>query len=234
MFRRVLAVVAACLLTAPVAQAADFNGFHSVLAFGQGKSTSAADLAAFEAGGTAPAADLSQRDAYEGLEQAGPTFTLADLDRYYKDSSFGVLPGGAASTETPKAGVTIVRDAKFSVPRITGKTRSDVMWGAGYASAEDRLFFMDVLRHTAEGTMTSLLGSSYEAADSKQLGLENRSPTELTDQIESLPQTSGAEGSQVLQDIQDYVDGINAFITETKMNPTKMPAEYPALGIVPA
>src|SRR3954454_9371293 len=128
MVRCLLAVVAACCLTAPVAQAADFNGFHSVLAFGQGKGNSAADLAAFEAGGTAPAADLSQRDQYEGLEQAGPKFTPADLDRFYKDSSFGVLPGGTASTETPKAGVTIVRDAKYGVPRITGKTRSDVMW----------------------------------------------------------------------------------------------------------
>src|SRR3954451_8849204 len=91
----------ACAPAPAGATAADFTGFHSVLAFGQGKGTSAADLAAFEAG-TVPAADLNQRDQYEGLEQAGPTFTAADLDRFYKDSSFRALaPGEVSSTETP-------------------------------------------------------------------------------------------------------------------------------------
>jgi acyl-homoserine lactone acylase PvdQ len=232
---RVLAALGAvcCLTAAPAQGAANFNGFHSVLAFGQGTNNSASALAAFEAAGTVPAADLNQREQYVGIEKAGPTFSDADVDRFYKDSSFGVLPGGTASTETPKAGVTIVRDTTFGVPRINGQTRADVMWGAGYASAEDRLFFMDVLRHTAEGTMSDLLGSSSEQADSTQLGLENRSPQELTDAINSLPQTSGAEGRQALSDIQAYVDGINAYIDEVKMNPTKMPAEYPALGIQP-
>ncbi len=37
-----------------------FDGFHSVLAFGEGEGTSGQDLALFEANGTVPAADLSQ------------------------------------------------------------------------------------------------------------------------------------------------------------------------------
>jgi len=233
MLRFLAASAAACCLLAAPAQGADnFTGFHSVLAFGQGTGSSASALAAFEASGAVPAADLNQREQYEGLEQAGPTFTAADIDRFYKDSSFGVLPGGTASTETPKSGVTIVRDATFGVPRINGATRSDVMWGAGYASAEDRLFFMDALRHTAEGTTAALLGSSAAAADSHELGLENRSPAELTAAIEAL-KTQGPDGQQAFQDISDYVAGINGFIDEAKMNPTKMPAEYPALGITP-
>src|SRR3954453_3539036 len=229
---RFVLAVAACCLSAPAAYAADFNGFHSVLAFGQGTGTSASALAAFEASGAVPAADLNQRDQYVEIEKAGPTFSAADIDRFYKDSSFGVLPGGSASTETPRDGVTIVRDATFAVPRINGKTRSDVMWGAGYASAEDRLFFMDALRHTAEGTTAALLGSSAAASDSHELGLENRTPAELTAAIEDL-KNHGPEGQQAYQDITDYVAGINAYIDEVNMNPTKMPAEYPALGISP-
>ena len=47
------------------------------------------------------------------------TRDVADaIDRFYKDSSFGALPGGTGSTETPKSGVTIGRDTTFGVPRI--------------------------------------------------------------------------------------------------------------------
>ena len=45
------------------------------------------------------------------------------------------------------------------------------MWGAGYVTAEDRLFLMDVLRHTAQGTLTELLGLERDPGDSTQLGL---------------------------------------------------------------
>ncbi|MCW2966746.1 MAG: Penicillin amidase, partial [Solirubrobacteraceae bacterium] len=230
----VLAVCLAALAAAPAAWGADVSGFHSVLAFGEGTGTSAAALAAFEANSSVPPEDLNQRDQYEGLEQAGPTFGTADLDKYYKDSSFRTLSASEiASTETPRAGVRIVRDKAFAVPRIYGDTRSDVMWGAGYVTAENRLFFMDVLRHTAEGTTADLLGPSAVPADSRQLGLEDRSPAELTKQITSLPQTAGPEGAKALQDITDYVAGINAFIDAAQLDPTKMPAEYAALGIRP-
>lgn len=235
---RSLALAIATCLSALVAVApagaSDVTGFHSVLAFGEGTGTSLSALAAFEASSAVPAEDLNQRDQYEGIEQAGPAFSAADIDRFYKDSSFRTLaPGEVASTETPRAGVTIVRDKAFAVPRITGATRSDVMWGAGYATAENRLFFMDVLRHTAEGTTAELLGPGAAAADSRQLGLEDRSPEELTKQIESLPQTAGPEGAKALQDIRDYVAGINGFIDEIRLDPTRMPGEYPALGIQP-
>ena len=127
----------------------------------------------------------------------------------------------------------IVRDPPDDVPRIYGDTRAEAMWAAGYVTAEDRLFFMDVLRHTAEGTTAELLGPSAAASDSAQLGLQDASPQQLTAQMQSLPQTMGAEGSQALNDIEQYVAGINAFINLTKVDPARLPAEYPALGITP-
>src|SRR3984885_3227969 len=161
----------------PTSQTQIFDGFHSVLAFGEGEGTSDPDLALFEANGTTPAVDLDQDQMYEGLEQAWPGVTDADLDTYYKDSDFapepspsllGTLEGSAGATltgsppsvETPRPGVLIVRQAPYEVPRIYAQTRAEGMWAAGYVTAEDRLFLMDVLRHTAEGTMVELLGSS--------------------------------------------------------------------------
>ncbi|MFZ0043404.1 MAG: penicillin acylase family protein [Solirubrobacteraceae bacterium] len=262
MLRRLLPLICLVFFGAPALASAQgfpiYSGFHSVLAFGEGESTSDQDLAAFEADGSVPPADLSQDQQYEGLEQAWPGFTTADLSKYYKDSDFqaapaasgptggltGVLNGvlgqaGSAVTgsppnvETPETGLTIVRDSTTAVPRIYGDTRAEAMWGAGYVTAEDRLFFMDVLRHTAEGTTAELLGPSAAPADSAQLGLQDDSQQQLTDQMESLPKTEGAEGSQTLSDIEQYIDGINAFINLTKIDPAKLPAEYPALGITP-
>jgi acyl-homoserine lactone acylase PvdQ len=230
-----------------------FSGFHSVLAFGEGESTTAADLAAFEANGAVPAADTNQRSDYEGLEQAWPGFTAADLDRYYKNSDFapppapstlgtvggllGPITAGLTSatpgTEEPEPGALIVRDSTSGVPRIYGDTRAEAMWAAGYVTAEDRLFFMDVLRHTAEGTTAELLGPTAVAADSHQLGLQDESPDQLTAEMYALPRTMGAEGAQALSDIEQYVAGINAFINLTRIDPARLPAEYPALGITP-
>lgn len=276
MLRRLLPLVCALCLSSPAASLAQtppiFSGFHSVLGFGEGEGTSAQALAAFEANGTVPPADLNQVQQYEGLEQAWPGLTAAGLSNYYKNSDFvappppsalggvlnqagstlnGVLPpqtgiGGAVgqlggttptgsppATETPSSGVLIVRDPTFAVPRIYGDTRAKAMWGAGYATAEDRLFFMDALRHTAEGTTADLLGPSAAAADSTQLGLQDASPQELDAQMKSLPHTMGPEGARALADIEQYVAGINAFIDLTKIDPARLPAEYPALGVTP-
>ena len=110
-----------------------------------------------------------------------------------------------------------MRDPTTQVPRIYGDTRAEGMWGAGYVTAEDRLFFMDVLRHTAKGTTAELLGPSAAAADSTQVGIQDDSPQQLTAEMQSLPQTMGAEGAQALNDIQQYVAGINAFINLTQV-----------------
>jgi acyl-homoserine lactone acylase PvdQ len=256
MLRRVPLLACLILLTLPAAAFAEapgvpiISGFHSVLAFGEGEGTSAPGLAAFEANGTVPASDLNQLQQYEGLEQAWPGFTTADLSKYYKSSDFQAKPsqsvldgllGGLGSdvtgsppgVETPSTGVTVVRDPTSQVPRIYGDTRAEGMWGAGYVTAEDRLFFMDVLRHTAEGTTAELLGPSAAPADSTQVGLQDASPQQLTAEMQSLPQTMGAEGAQALSDIQQYIAGINAFINLTRVDPARLPAEYPALGITP-
>jgi acyl-homoserine lactone acylase PvdQ len=245
-----LAVIAAAPAAASAQGPPIYTGFHSVLAFGEGEGTTAADLLAYEANGIAPAPDLSQDHQYEGLEQAWPGFTAADLNSYYKDSSFQARPtpsqlsallagAGSGATGSPPAvqtldgGTLVVRQPPYDVPRIYAPTRAQGMWAAGYVTAEDRLFFMDVLRHTAEGTMSELLGPSSAAADSRQLGVQDATPQHLTNELESLPRTNGAEGAQALDDIEQYVSGINAFIDLTKIDPARLPAEYPALGITP-
>jgi acyl-homoserine lactone acylase PvdQ len=226
----------AALAHPATAPAQEVEGFRSVLAQGQGTTAPAGDVAAHVATGAVPPAFTNQQPLYAGLGDADvwANLTEPDLDTYFKDADFGVLPGGEASRAVPRPGVTIVRDARFAVPRITGATREDVMFGSGYAQAQDRLFLMDVLRRTARGSLSELVGPSGAAGDAQTLTQQDFSAEELQAQIDTLDDRHGPEGAQVQRDLAAYVDGINQFIEEVRRDPLRQPGEYAALGTAPA
>ena len=83
-FKTFIVAVLALLAVPPLAaqtRSADSHASVAVLAFGQGTGTSGSALAAFEASGAVPPADLNQRDQYVGIEQAGPTFGRSHVGR---------------------------------------------------------------------------------------------------------------------------------------------------------
>src|SRR5207245_1969918 len=133
---------------------------------------------------------------------------------YFKDATFGVKPNQIASIEHPRSGVTIVRDKAFGIPHIYGVTHGDVMFGAGYAGAEDRLFLMDVLRHTGRAQLSSFVGGAASNREMDRLQWEIAPYTEadLQKQIDDAPKIYGDLGTRIIRDGQDYVAGINAYI----------------------
>src|SRR5204863_6140958 len=189
-----------------------FGQFRSVLAQGEGQSINAADLAQYEVTGNPPASFVNQQPLYVGIMPQASSLTPGDLNTYYKDTNFGSMPGGTASVETPHPGVHIYRDGAYDMAHIYGANRYDVMFGAGYASAEERLFLMDAIRRTAKGTLAGLLGASAASGDAAQLTDQDFSNRELTDQFNKLDQRFGADGERTQSDILAYVDGINARI----------------------
>src|SRR6185436_16697149 len=92
---------------------------------------------------------FDQLAPYRDLPVAAFPLTEADVRRFFKDATIAA-PGAPERVETPRPGVTISRDA-FGVPHVVGATRSDVFFGAGYVTAEDRLFLADALRHIGRG-----------------------------------------------------------------------------------
>src|SRR3954453_6619219 len=124
------------------------------------------------------------------------------------------MPGGVPRTETPGPGAQIFRDAKFGMAHIYGDTRADVMFGAGYATAEERLFAMDALRHAAKGTLAQLTGPDGSEMDRSQLTTQAFTDDELRKQLDSIPQRLGPSGQRGHDDVLNYVDGINARISE--------------------
>jgi len=215
----------------------DAGGFRNVLPPGENGLVNSTQLGEFELNKTYPPHFKDQLPLYAGLLYASPTLTHEQIPTYFKDATFGVKEGDLGSTEQPltRSDVTIYRDASFGIPHIYGSTRAGVMFGAGYAAAADRLFFIDVLRHTARAELSSFIGGApgNRAMDRVQWSIAPYTEADLESQINNAGKLYGAEGEKIVNDVKEFVAGINAYIDEALVNPNKMPAEYAALKQVP-
>lgn len=209
----------------------DAGGFRNVLPPGSNGLDTLAQILAFRSNPLAiPPHYADQQPLYENLVYGSPGLTEDQIPGFYKDATFGVAPGKVESTIEPKPGVTIQRDSEFGVPHIYGDTRADTMYGAGYAGAQDRLFLMDVLRHTGRSELASFLGGSNAGADASQWGFAPYTEADLEKQLVQAPQNYGAAGQQAVEDVQSYVAGINQYIEEAEKDNSKKPGEYTLLG----
>jgi acyl-homoserine lactone acylase PvdQ len=242
----VLSLVLCALLAAPAAaqipglpgsgpapgayQANDGKGFRDILPPGTRGHYNAVELAAFLAGGQTVPHCCDQLGMYRDLVYATPGLSAADIPKYFKDSSFGVRPGQAERTYSPRSDVTIVRDRAFGVPHVYGRTRDGAMFGLGYVGAEDRLFFMDVLRHAGRAQLSSFAGGSNAGMDAEQWEVAPYTEADFERQAEQIPRLLGRQGEILRRDVDNYVAGINKYIAEARLNPTKLPGEYVAIG----
>lgn len=236
MHRRLIALVTAALVALPgTALAADpegygrndAGGFRNVLPPGSDGVDTAAEFQQYLTDGTLPPYWANQQSLYENLLYASPTLTDSQIPDFFKDATFGVRPDDRLSTITPRDGVTIVRDREYAVPRIYGSTRRDTMFGAGYAGAADRLFLMDVLRHTGRADLSSFLGGGNLNSDIEQWRFAPYSQTDLNNQLK---QAKKDLGKSAMKELDSFVAGINAYIAEARQNPDLMPVEYSLIG----
>jgi acyl-homoserine lactone acylase PvdQ len=134
----------------------------------------------------------------------------ADLTRYFKPERFGVT-GRVVRTERPRPGVRILRD-RWDVPHVYGRTRADVEFGAGYATAEDRFILMELLR--GPGRLAALdvpgLDPFALAMSGRQFVPSAAAEARLAQQLD-LIRSAGAKGRRLYADVQAYVAGINAY-----------------------
>ena len=228
--------VLACALASPASAQVqpygtnDYGGFLNILPPGQGQTLNATEFGEAMFSGTPPPFYDDQREMYGDLVYNTPGITGGQLTDFFKDGSFGVRQGQETRTYSPgnRSGLTVVRDS-WNVPHVYGKSREDVMFGAGYVGAEDRLFFMDVLRHAGRGKLSSFAGPSNRAMDAEVWDNAPYTEQDLQRQYDLADEVYGAEGARLQDDVDAYIAGINQYITEARTNPDKMPAEYAAI-----
>jgi acyl-homoserine lactone acylase PvdQ len=231
-----LAIAAAPAAAAPTPQPYGFNGFpgfRDVLPPGSNGLVNSVELAQYEANSSArPAHNDDQRDMYANLVYGAPNVGEGDLSRYYKDATFGVRPADIASSTSPRDDVTIVRDRQFGIPHVYGSTRAGAEFGLGSAAAQDRLFFIDILRHLGRAELSSFIGGApgNRDFDRSQWSIAPYNESDLQQQFDLGDEIYGAQGALLQQDALNYIAGINQYINEAKLNPLKMPGEYAAIN----
>ncbi len=116
--------------------------------------------------------------------------------------------------------VDIFRD-EYGVPHISAQDEHDLMFTVGYVHAQDRLWQMDLMRRAGDGRLSEVLGKATLDFDMlfRTIGL-NRIADSITEHLHP-------ESKQALQ---DYADGVNAFITTHK---GALPAEFDMLNYEP-
>lgn len=113
--------------------------------------------------------------------------------------------------------IRIIRDG-FGVPHVFASTTEGVSYGAGYALAQDRLWQMHVFRHIGKGRLSDLFGPTQVGTD-KTVRFFTYTPAERAARFATYP-------DDIRRNLRAFVDGINAWIGEVRLDPRKLPVEF--------
>ena len=225
----------------------DPGGFRNILPGGQGETVRETEFLTYQPFAPCEPGDpdpcevfTDQIPPYNDLIYEAPDLERSDLRDHFKSERFGLEADeiDPTTSDVPRPGVTILRDQEYQVPHVFGDTRADVMFGAGYASANDRLFLMDVLRHTGRAELTELIGPGENnetvKMDAKQLKVADYSERELRQMIQTAEEQAGPAGERIRGDLRNYVAGVNEYIRRARTDTAEeLPVEYVALGEMP-
>jgi acyl-homoserine lactone acylase PvdQ len=208
----IVAAITALLTAAPAMAGVDFSGpAYNILAPG-------------EFGGL-PASQYStdQGKLYDALTPLGGHVTPVELATHYLSEKFGVVGPVVRSEQTGRSGLKILRD-RNDIPHIDGRTRDDVMFGVGWAAAEDRgLLLLEGLGPAYLATVDAPGINAFGLVTSARSFTPSAQTIRFVAAQENVLRAAGAKGRQVLRDLQDYVDGINAYEASPQQAGPKLP-----------
>lgn len=164
------------------------------------------------------AESTNQLPLYDALTPLRGNVTDADIDRYYLPEDF--RPVGATHEEpTPRAGTRIVYDA-YGVPHITGRTRADLAFGAGWVTARDRGLLLQLGRGPARVAVADVPGiNAFGLVTSAQQFVPSAATEQLvTDQAKLIFDTYGLKGWETLVDMKAEADGMTAYFQAHGIN----------------
>ena len=154
---------------------------------------------------------LDQLPLYDGLTPLRGDVTDADIAELFIPEDF--QPVGETTEEpTGRPGTTILYD-EFGVAHVTGETREDMAFGAGWVTARDRAFLLLLGRGPARAAVADIPGiDAFSLLITGQSFVPSAAAEQLvTDQVDLLVDVYGEEGQEIIADAQAYADGLNAY-----------------------
>jgi acyl-homoserine lactone acylase PvdQ len=148
---------------------------------------------------------------YDALTPLRGHVTDADIDRDYIPENFAPVGQGHVEA-TGRPGTTIVYDS-YGVPHISGVTRADLAFGAGWVTARDRGLLLQLGRGPARVAVADVPGiNAFGLVTSGQSFVPSAATEQLvTDQVKTIVDTYGSKGREMLADMQAEADGITAY-----------------------
>jgi penicillin amidase len=131
------------------------------------------------------------------------------------------FPQTTGSIEVPglTADVRVLRDSE-GIPQVYADDASDLFFTQGFVHAQDRFFEMDFRRHVTAGRLAELVGEGALETDKfvRTLGWRRVAEKEL-----------GLLSVETLRHLQDYADGVNAYIKDRSAG--QLSLEYSVLSL---
>jgi len=154
---------------------------------------------------------LDQLPLYDGLTPLRGDVTDADIERLFLPQDFQPI-GETREEPTGRPGTTIIYD-EWGIPHITGETREDMAFGAGWVAMRDRSLLLNQAFGPARAAVADVPGiNPFSLVTSGQ----SFSPSEATEQLVSdqvalIIEEFGEEGEQIIAEAQAYAAGMNAY-----------------------
>jgi penicillin amidase len=116
--------------------------------------------------------------------------------------------------------VTVYRDER-GMPHFYAENEHDLYYAVGYVMAQERLWFMDLIRRVTTGRLAEVMGESFAETDKFLRCLEMTAKSKMV--------LSNADPVAISY-LQAYNDGVNAYIADAGK---KLPPEFRILSYKP-
>jgi acyl-homoserine lactone acylase PvdQ len=179
---------------------------------------------------------LDQLPLYDGLTPLRGDIDEDDLEEHYLPQDFAPIEPTTVE-ETPREGVEIVYDA-YGIPHVTGETRADVAYGAGWVTARDRTLLIQLALGPARAAVVDVPGiDAFSLVTSGQTFEPSEAAEALvSEQWDLLVEEYGEEGEEIRADAEAGSEGANAWFEsqgiETRVTPNDVLATTAFIGSI--
>lgn len=160
-----------------------------------------------------------QLPLYDALTPLRGDVTQADIETLFLPEDFQPI-GETMEVATGRQGLTILYD-EYGVAHISGDTREDLAFGAGWVTLRDRGLLVELGRGPSRAAVADVPNlNAFSLVTSGQTFIPSAATEQLvTDQVNLLIEEYGEEGQQIVNEMQAYADGANAYLDSIGPNP---------------